>query len=499
MTRKVQLLPAKCALDIGDGSERGEYVSQEYILNVLGRPHRAVNIMYTYYPKDKQWPSRISEACADMDVSFAWDYPYDDYYPFCEGGKQFEQMRDIRRHGQDIMLTITADCSISDDEIRNLVRQLAPFGRMMLRVNHECNGTWFTHNKRFTYREVADFFVRFAGIVKQEAPNIRMVFCAGLAGETDEEFVEKKSIIKDFDREFAAKGDPEKVEKEDVFARAYEAADIWSADKYTALHYGWPYDTAEPGNFTYDINPPEKLFLRYLRTYERLKELFGPKPLIQAEFNADGDVTGPLGQADMVGRYYDTVKQHDASWINGISMYQFRDRGRLGLEIEDPSDPSTGIRQPVLDAYRRILSDPYFMPQFKTGQEASYPATLRWGGSEDADGIEITVPLEKMPQFCEVTLPEELSIMMEFNGRWFYKAAGVATLDLMPAFFDRPIAEKTDIALRIFATPPDGENHDDGSKDWRCDQYYVINSKPQMRIRYETPLSVFVRDALPPQ
>ena len=76
--KTVHLTPAKCALDLGDGSERGEYVCQEYILNVLGRPHRAVNIMYTYYPNDKEWPARISEACADMDVSFAWDYPYDD-------------------------------------------------------------------------------------------------------------------------------------------------------------------------------------------------------------------------------------------------------------------------------------------------------------------------------------------------------------------------------------------------------------------------------------
>ena len=499
MASQVKLLPAKCALDIGDGSERGEYVSQQYILNVLGRPHRAVNIMYTYYTHDKYWPARISEACADMDVSSAWGYPYDDYYPFCEGGKQFEQMRDIRRHGQDVMLTITTDCSLTDDEIRDFVRQLIPFGRMMLRINHECNGSWFTHNKRFSYEEVAAFFVRFAAIVRKEAPNIRTVFCAGLAGETDEEFIEKKDIIDNFEREFASKGDPEKVEKEDVFAAAYAAADIWSADKYTALHYGWPYDTAEPGILTYDINPPERLFERYKRTYDRLEKLFGPKPLIQAEFNADGDVTGPLSQGEMIARYYNAVSGNEASYIKGISMYQFRDRGRLGLEIEDPSDPSTGIRQPVLDEYLKILSDPYFLPRFESGPEVSYPATLRWGGSEDADGLQIPVKLEKTPSFCEVMLPKQLSLMIEFNGRWFYKAAGVECVDLMGAFFDRPLEGAANIPLRIFATPPDGENHDDGNENWRCDQYYVINSEPQMRIRYETPLSVFVRDSLPQQ
>ncbi len=499
MAKKIHLSGAKCALDLGDGSERGEYVGQEYILNVLGRPHRAVNIMYTYYPNDKQWPARSSEACADMEVSFAWDYPYDDYYPFCDGGKQFEQMRDIRKHGQDVMLTITMDCSVSDDDIRKIAKQLAPFGRLMLRINHECNGTWFTHNKRYTYEQVADFFVRASRIVKEEAPNIRTIFCAGLSGETDEEFFDKKDIIKDFDTELAKRGATDKVEFEDVFADAYREADIWSADKYTALHFMWPYDIAEPGNFSYDINPPEKLFLRYQRTYDRLKALFGDRPFIQAEFNADGDVTGPLGQAGMITRYYDEVKKNGAGWLSGISMYQFRDRGRLGLEIEDPNDSSVGIRQPVMDEYKKILADPYFSPQITPGEDVSYPATLRWGGSEDADGIEFLLSFEETPQFCEVTLQEDLSLMMEFNGRWFYKAAGVATIDLMGAFFERPLTGASTVPLHIFATPPDGENHNNGKDDWRDDQYYVMREEPQLRIRYETPLSVFVRDTLSQQ
>ena len=39
--------PAQCAVDLGDGSERGEYVNQDYILQKLGRPHRAVNLILT--------------------------------------------------------------------------------------------------------------------------------------------------------------------------------------------------------------------------------------------------------------------------------------------------------------------------------------------------------------------------------------------------------------------------------------------------------------------
>ena len=112
---KVMLRPAKCGLDLGDGSERAEYVDQDYILQTLGRPHRNINIMYTYYPKDKEWPQRISEACKDMEIHFQWDYPYDDYFPYEGGigedtsGQPFEQIRDIRRHGQDVTLTLTID------------------------------------------------------------------------------------------------------------------------------------------------------------------------------------------------------------------------------------------------------------------------------------------------------------------------------------------------------------------------------------------------------
>ena len=47
---------AKCAVDLGDGSERGEYVNQDYILHTMGRPHRGISLMYCYYPLDKEWP-----------------------------------------------------------------------------------------------------------------------------------------------------------------------------------------------------------------------------------------------------------------------------------------------------------------------------------------------------------------------------------------------------------------------------------------------------------
>ena len=83
--KAVHMGAAQCAVDLGDGSERGEYVNQDYILQKLGRPHRAVSLMYCYYPNDKEWPQRISEACKDMEINFAWDYPYDNYFTY-KGG-----------------------------------------------------------------------------------------------------------------------------------------------------------------------------------------------------------------------------------------------------------------------------------------------------------------------------------------------------------------------------------------------------------------------------
>ena len=58
---------------------------------------------------------------------------------------------------------------------------------------------------------------------------------------------------------------------------------------------------------------------------------------------------------------------------------------------------------------------------------------------------------------------------------------------LMPAFFERP-APTGHVPVRIFATPPDGENVDTGEAGWRCDQYYTMKEEAKLRIRYETPL-----------
>ena len=69
--KRVKLIPAKFAVDLGDGSERGNYVNQDYILQKMHRPHRGINLMYCYYPLDEGWPKRARDAYADKDVTVA--------------------------------------------------------------------------------------------------------------------------------------------------------------------------------------------------------------------------------------------------------------------------------------------------------------------------------------------------------------------------------------------------------------------------------------------
>jgi len=462
---RVHLGKARCGLDLGDGSERAEYVDQDYILRKLGRPHRCVNIMYTFYPKDKQWPARISEACKDMDVKFQWDYPYDDYFPYGVNGQPYGQMCDIRRHGQDVLLTLTIDCSLENDALREVARQLRPYGRMRLRINHECQGNWFTHNKRYRFEQIADFFVRFREVLKEEAPNVKTIFCAGFVKEDG------------------------RVDQEDAFLKAYQVADIWSADSYPALHYGWPYDIAEPGGGSYKCDNLGEIYGLFEATAKRLREVTGKTaPMSTAECNTDGDVTGPFHQGEAVVRFAEYFKENSTSdWFDGISMYQFRDRGRLGLEMEDPNNKAVGIEQPVLADYAKLIRDPYFNPEMCRGEEIHFPVMLRWGGSEDADGIEYPVSFDRTPEFCEATFDEDVCLMIEFGGKWFYKAKGVKTIDLMSLFFDRKLNAPEVIPMRIFSTPPEGTNPDTGESDWAENYRSELHTEPSLRIRYEVP------------
>lgn len=474
--KKILLTPAKFAVDLGDGSERGGYVNQDYILQKMHRPHRGINLMYCYYPLDKGWPARARDAYADQEVSFAWDYPYDDYFTYGGGlngnhdGEPFTCMRDVRKHGQDVILTLTCDPHVTDEHIIAIARDLRPFGRMMLRVNHEATGSWFSFNKRASYQEVADFYVRFHKIIKEYAPNVQTILCIGGIEDPDPDV---KEIL---------------YEKE--FTEAVRTTDIWSVDKYMALNWGWPYEVADKDNFQHKRDQVETVYELTKRSFERFKELNDgvAKPMVMSEFNADGDVTGPFDQVKMVQEFCRMVKEDSERWFSGLTFYQFRDDGRLGLEITDPNNAEVGIEQPVLSAYREIINDDFFKPGIEVQEETNLPAVLRWGGAEDAEGLSVTLSLDGNPVFAEAYFKDELAdanLMMELNGRWFYKASGVRFVDFMPAFFDRKITGPCEMDLHIFAPPASGENDPSQGEDWAVNYYYTLNSLPDIRLRFE--------------
>lgn len=471
----VHMGKAKCAVDLGDGSERGEYVDQDYILHKLGRPHRSISLMYCYYPLDEQFPGRISEVMKDAEVSFQWDYPYDDYFPYRGGlngstdGEPFTCMRDIRRHGQDVTLTLTIDPNVTDDHLIAIANDLRPFGRLLLRINHEATGNWFSFTKRTTYQGVADFYCRFNKILKEYAPNVSTILCIG--GIED---MNAKEII---------------MEKE--FSQAVKETDIWSVDKYMALHWGWPYDVAKKDskNRSFGRSKVADTYALTKLSYRRFKEINGgvAKPMVMSEFNADGDVTGPYDQAEMVKTFCELLKYDPEEWFSGFTFYQFRDRGRLGLEIEDPNNQNCGIEQPVMKTYKEIIHDDFFKPAMERGEEMSFPAKLRWGGSEDAEGIEIPLQIEGNPHFFELYFKDDSNLMIELDGKWFYKAPGTKCLDLMSYFFENPIDGPTDLTLRLFAPPASGEN-DLSLEDGLLNTYQTIEALPEIRIEYEPVL-----------
>lgn len=462
---------AKCAVDMGDGSERGEYVNQDYLLRKLGRPHRGINLMYCYYPLDKGWPERASVAFPPTDMTNAWGYPYDDYFPYRGGlngdknAEVFEQMRDIRRHGQDVVFTLTVDPHVTDDHLIAIAEDMKPFGRVLMRINHEATGSWFSFNKRCSYKEVADFFTRFAKIIHEHAPNVKTILCAGAVT--------------------AHTGG--KIEMEDLFLESAKETDIWSMDQYFTLHYGYPNDVAEKGSQGYTYNGNSVVWESAKNTLMRYREITGQdKPMVMSELNTDGDVTGPYDQSRMVMAFCNKLADEKADWLSAFTFYQFRDQGRLGLEWEDPNNKDVGVEMPILKDYKKLISRDWFKPEMTLGDEITLPARLRWGGSEDAEGIAIPIDFEADPVFCELYFESDDNLMMEINGTWFYKAPKTKFVDLMPAFFENRLDSAKTMTLKIFAPPASGENEIPGS----IDTYSTVSELPKIRIRYE-PVAPF--------
>ena len=488
--QKVHLSKADCALDLGDGSERGLYVNQDYILQKLHTVHRGISLMYTYYPNDKEWPTRACNIKRKQEQKHTWDSPYENYFPY-RGAREgllddepFKFMNDIRRHGMDVVLTMTIDPFLKEEDIKLIARDLRPYGRVFLRVNHECTGGWFCYTKRASYQQIADFFVMVCRVMHKHAPNVKMILCAGMW--------QKKTG---------------KLEMEDIFLEAHKAADIWSCDNYLSLNWGWPNKPALKGGKEFASYDNDDVYYRFKQTLYRLRQITGQnKPMVLSEMNCDGDVNGPYRQADKMIEFMDKLQADDEKWLEAFTLYQFRDDGRLGLEITDPNNSDVGIEQPILKSYSQALHRPFFHSPINAAEKVSLPAKLRWSNSEDAEGIEMQIKVAGCPHFAELYFEDSLiqtNLMLEFGGWWFYKAPGVKRLDLMSYFFENKVSAPCEMKLRIFAPPADGKNHPfdknglsdlsvKGKKlcrlpdgEWMNDYYTELSALPKIRIEYE--------------
>ena len=481
-TRKVLMGSCGCALDLGDGSERALYVNQDYVLQKMKKIHRGISLMYTYYPNDKEWPTRACKIDAGDEPKGAWDSPYENYFPY-RGGREglrdnepFNFMKEIRRHGMDVVLTMTIDPALKEEDLIPIAQDLRPYGRVLLRVNHECTGSWFCFNKRASYQQLADFFVLVCKVMHELAPNVKVILCAGMYQE--------------------AEG---KLEMEDIFLEAHKAADIWSGDQYLSLHWGWPVDVATKETNAYACYDTDEVYDKAKATLHRLREITGQdKPFVLSELNGDGDVTGAYEQANMMRHFMERLEKDDEKWLSAFTLYQFRDDGRLGLEVTDPNNSEVGIEQPILGMYRKQLQKEFFSQKLCDSGALSLPAKLRWSSSEDAEGVEVDIKIEKDPVFAELYFEDELrplNLMIEFGGWWFYKAPGVKCIDLMSYFFENQLkaGESRNMKLRFFAPPADGLNHPaDGSDpfkapdgDWMNNSYTTLPALPKIRIEYE--------------
>ena len=73
--------------------------------------------------------------------------------------------------------------------------------------------------------------------------------------------------------------------------------------------------------------------------------------------------------------------------------------------------------------------------------------------------------------------------MIEFNGKWFYKAPETKFVDLMPAFFEKRLNAPVEITLRLFAPPASGLN-DLERPDGLMNSYTTVTALPKLRLEY---------------
>ncbi len=404
----------KPMLIMSNGSERGEFVPIGRIFSCTQRIHDGIQALKAYYPYEANWSPhhKISEVSRREEVDFAWGYEYEDYHPFnlnARGGDCRGQFEDIKRYGSDLHLTLAMDLSLGDRDIEEVIRSLGPYGRIFLRINHECNGNWFRFNKYHSYKEVNDFFVRCHRIVKANSSQIFTVF--SLSGD----FFAREKVVSDFFLRIAP----------DEMREALELADYWSLDRYSSLHYGWPFEqTINPESTNSYFKGTaddwwhliEECYLSMI-WHNGLKM----KPLFINEFNADSNVDGLQVQAEIVGSVYDRLSRGDFAWLAGIAFYQYRDLGGLGLEKGNTDKFS---ENPVLEVYRRAVNTIRYHTKIEDWQE--WPRGeyyFSWYNSDSIRGLCVRGAGEQK-QFTNI-LPVPVYLVLE-EQQWVRLESGQA-------------------------------------------------------------------------
>jgi hypothetical protein len=414
------------------------------MLETLGRPHHVVNLMFQYYPDLENWPTQ----------GVNWHGFYrnnalnegDGYFPLVIesegqwGQLYLKQIADVRAHGQEPQLTLTLHCNTPDADLVAIAQSLRPYGRMRVRINHECNGVWFYFNRRWSYREVSDFFVRFHHILHEHAPEVLTVGCWNGPGE--------------------AYSEPHKLDTqgklvEEELAGMFRVCDIVSYDQYASLHFDWPDPAFDFNRPTGSFSIPFEYWWKTLCDFhDSICELRGHETDIEVhEINEDVDLHGVYGQAEWVRRFYTEALKRKYDWLTNITFYMFRDRGGLGLEWEDVDDPKRFEPRMALDAYREAIHDPFFAYHVIC-EGMPVDMRTRWVSSTNAEGLRCRFESDASGAVL-LELPRQQHVLVGCAGRWAVKQAGEDTVTVA---FSQGVND-----VDMFLPPADGKNNDGGA------------------------------------
>jgi len=468
-------------LFISDGSERSDYMPQSRAIELLGAPHSGVNLMASYYPRQSFWPERRlfgpdvrhyrhsvadqteTTRLADMNE---WT---DGYYSFELDNPDTEPLRqlaDVRRHGQDARLTLTADIDTPREDLERMAELLRPFGRIQLRLNHEANGcTWFRFARnvgnlkgeqaRRLYYDISLFFIRAHRVFQEIAPNVTFVACYNGMGEQ----ASRGEIAPD---------DMPLLKPENLGLMYLLPGIVCSFDQYGSLHYGWPGHRIENPPLIGRVDPfehkafaltPRELCEGIISTYwRRICQMREEQVRVDlGELNFDEDIHGPDIQAHLVYESYDWIRQHPQV-VGSVTFYELTDTGGLGLfrqrEYGNLDELGTTV---LLDVYRDIMHWPEFLPRYEatgTVPDGAPEVELVWRTAVDAQGLQLSWDgPARAVDFRENYWRRVL--ITDAHGRVSYLHTDARSVELSPEAR----------SVGVFALPPDGR--DNGPEGFR--------------------------------